>query len=233
MPGSSGKVSVPEQDERVRFRSSSLVGQSLPKWVFRAMSAFPPIATEMRRPRDVSNVPQADSCTAAIESTLFDDLVGAREKWRWDVQSESLGCLEVDNQLKFCRRLHRKIGWLLATQDAINVANSALLAAANASLEIKACPATIAINATPAIIRILDGLLVERMIPATHVAGVSIPSARYRRKSPRCPAVRRAPVRSPAGHSSSGRIRREHPRRGNGDQFGARRVIAPPRESRR
>jgi hypothetical protein len=38
----------------------SQVGQSLPKWIVRATSAFPPIATELRTSLEVRNVPTCD-----------------------------------------------------------------------------------------------------------------------------------------------------------------------------
>src|SRR5258705_10298360 len=41
-------------------QSTSVQGQSLPKWVVRAASAYPPRATEERTSRDVSNVPISD-----------------------------------------------------------------------------------------------------------------------------------------------------------------------------
>jgi hypothetical protein len=54
----------------------SHLGQSRRFDDVRVMSAFPLIATELRTLRDVSNVPQPDSCTAAY-SDYFDHFVGA------------------------------------------------------------------------------------------------------------------------------------------------------------
>src|SRR5260221_4295322 len=48
-----------------RKAQMSAWGQSLPKWNVRVTSAFPLIATEERTSRDVSNVPDSDSCSAA------------------------------------------------------------------------------------------------------------------------------------------------------------------------
>ena len=38
------------------------------------------------------------------------------------VEAERLGGLEVDHQLVLGRRLHRQVGWLLALEDAIDIA---------------------------------------------------------------------------------------------------------------
>jgi hypothetical protein len=43
---------------------TSATGPSRPKWAAHPMSAFPPIATTGRTSRDVSKVPEADSCAA-------------------------------------------------------------------------------------------------------------------------------------------------------------------------
>src|SRR5262245_4740788 len=55
---------------------------------------------------------------------LFDRLVGAGEQRR-RVKRKRLGGLEVDRQFELGRRLHRKVGRLLAFKDAIDVASSA------------------------------------------------------------------------------------------------------------
>src|ERR1700730_3192550 len=64
------------------------------------------------------------SYPSSIES--FDHLVGTREqRWR-HLDAERLGGLEVDHQFVLGRRLHRKVGGLLALENAVDVAGGAL-----------------------------------------------------------------------------------------------------------
>ena len=58
----------------------------------------------------------ADSKLHSITSSARASSVGGT------VEAERLGGLEVDHQLVFGRRLHRQIGWLLALEDAVDVA---------------------------------------------------------------------------------------------------------------
>src|SRR5450432_1335437 len=58
-------------------------------------------------------------------SGLFDDLVGPSEQCRRHGEAHRLGGLEIDDQLILGRRLHRKIGGLLALEDAIDVSGGA------------------------------------------------------------------------------------------------------------
>src|SRR5215475_3739780 len=55
----------------------------------------------------------------------FDHLVGGREQRLWNFEAQRLGGFEVDHQLVLGRRLHRKVGGLLALENAINIAGRA------------------------------------------------------------------------------------------------------------
>ena len=55
----------------------------------------------------------------------FDHLVGQREQPVGNFKAERLCGLEIDRQLVLGRVLHRKVGRLLAPEDAINVAGGA------------------------------------------------------------------------------------------------------------
>ena len=53
--------------------------------------------------------------------SLFDHLIGSRKQFVWDSESERLGGLEIDDQLKLCWRLHGEIGRLLTLEDAVDI----------------------------------------------------------------------------------------------------------------
>ena len=57
---------------------------------------------------------------------LFDYFISAGEQARWEREAKRLGSLEVDD---LGRRLHRKIGWLLALEDAIDIAGGSAMRA--------------------------------------------------------------------------------------------------------
>ena len=68
-------------------------------------------------------------------TSLFDHLIGSRKQFVWDGESERLGGLEIDDQLKLCRRLQWKIGRLLTLEDAVDVpCRQAKLFAANVTI---------------------------------------------------------------------------------------------------
>ena len=84
------------------------------------MSALARTADQGWTLRHVRKVPQADSRSAAI-GILIDHLVGAGEQRCWNVESQRLRRLEVDNKIEFDRTLNREIGWLDAFENAIDI----------------------------------------------------------------------------------------------------------------
>src|SRR3954453_11724135 len=80
-----------------------------------------PLTDIARLHAPVRSVPQPDSCTAAIGSSLFDHFIGAREQRLWDRDPQRRGRLQVDDQLELGRRLHGKVAWLLTFQNTVNV----------------------------------------------------------------------------------------------------------------
>src|SRR5262249_18926031 len=54
---------------------------------------------------------------------LLNHLVGLGEDRGRHSEAERLGCSEVNHQLVFCRCLHRQLGWLLALENAVDIAS--------------------------------------------------------------------------------------------------------------
>jgi hypothetical protein len=69
-------------------------------------------------------VAMCQEATYAPQQTapLFDHLVGAGEQRRWHVEAERPCSPEVDDQLELGRCLHGQLGWLLTSEDAVDVA---------------------------------------------------------------------------------------------------------------
>jgi hypothetical protein len=70
-------------------------------------------------------MPGSGRCPPHQQQTLarlFDHLVGEREQLIRHIQAERFGSLEVDDHFEFDWRLHRKVSWLLALEDTIDVA---------------------------------------------------------------------------------------------------------------
>jgi hypothetical protein len=89
-------------------------------WAF-DMSAVPPIATELVRPDELTRCAKRRHMHRS-RSSLFDHLVGEGElRWKHFEAERSRG-VEVDHQLEFRGRLHRKLGWLFIPEDAIHIA---------------------------------------------------------------------------------------------------------------
>jgi hypothetical protein len=66
--------------------------------------------------------------------SLFDHLIGSREQFVWDGESERLSGLEIDDQFKLWR-LYGEIGGLLALEDAVDIScRQAKLFAANVTI---------------------------------------------------------------------------------------------------
>ena len=84
------------------------------------MSALPLKADMCSALARVRYGPIADSCTAA-NITLFNHLIGACEQRRRNSKAKSPGRLEIDHEFELGRCLDRKVGRLLALEDAVDV----------------------------------------------------------------------------------------------------------------
>ena len=60
-----------------------------------------------------------------MRRVLFNHLIRCGEKGRWYGETERLACLEVDYKFVLRRCLHRKIDWLFALEDSIDIAGGA------------------------------------------------------------------------------------------------------------
>jgi hypothetical protein len=55
---------------------------------------------------------------------LLDDLVGASQQCRWNVDSERFGRLQIYDELELSRQLNWHLGWFLAFEDAAGIETS-------------------------------------------------------------------------------------------------------------
>ena len=98
-------------------------GQTLPSRDFCGTAALPLKPDIDWRGWHGRKVPISDICCAA-NCTLLDHLVGGGEQCGRDFEPERPRGLEVDHQLELCGLLDRKVGWLRALKDSLNVGSS-------------------------------------------------------------------------------------------------------------
>src|SRR3954453_4344965 len=84
-------------------------------------------ASLRKRPKCCVAANRRDVATYAAQQrpSLFDHLVGAAEQRGRQLEPERLSRFEINYQLEFDRKLHRKLARLLALEDAIGVARRA------------------------------------------------------------------------------------------------------------
>src|SRR5262245_19206924 len=70
--------------------------------------------------RDTESAPPSEAWSTR-GGCSFDHLVGTGEQCRWYFDPECFRRLEVDNKFVLGRPLHRHVGGLLASEDAIDV----------------------------------------------------------------------------------------------------------------
>src|SRR4051794_7691300 len=70
-------------------------------------------------------LPEGISRCIKTRSLLLDHLVRDRQRAGWNGDAKRIRGLQIDDQIEFCRRLHRHIGWLLASENPVHIARSA------------------------------------------------------------------------------------------------------------
>ena len=86
----------------------SASGHELPRRLPGRMAERPPIPDANVVSRRGGEGPNNDICTA-VETALFDQLVGGGKTARRNRQSNRLGGLEVDDEFKFCGSQYGKV----------------------------------------------------------------------------------------------------------------------------
>jgi hypothetical protein len=89
----SGSMKVGERQPRCPKRGRVLINSPCPLYPQKQTSC--------------STVAMSALCQKQTSTASFDHLVGAPEQWEWHGQAESLGGLEINDQLNFCGLLHR------------------------------------------------------------------------------------------------------------------------------
>ena len=114
----------------------SALGQKRTYALQQPMSALPPIATAKAnsRKRSFRFIPKADMCSAKCNvcftpiadiGRLFDHLVGDGEQLVRHGEAERLRRLHVQRHLELDRQLNRKLRWIGATENPIDVGRGA------------------------------------------------------------------------------------------------------------
>src|SRR5215472_14381633 len=97
----------------------SALGQKRTSHRFSGMSASPQKRTW------ISTVVMSALCQKRTLAVLFDHLIGAGKHRRWHREAECFGSFEIDRQPELGRRLNWHLGWLLASQNSIDIAGRA------------------------------------------------------------------------------------------------------------
>src|SRR5215467_11034785 len=90
--------------------------KSRPLWRKRACPLYP------RKQTFAVHMATSAKAKSGHSDALFDHLIGTGEYGRRHSEAERLGRFQIERQLVLGRRLHRKVGGLLALKDAVDIA---------------------------------------------------------------------------------------------------------------